>query len=139
MGFPAIFRSDAAVSGDFDSDAAGTVKAGTVIDMEQVEIGTVSCLFTVDAETDTITLEGSWQVSADNSTWYDCPPPNNPATVVLATGTTGADAAVSKVLPLPGSAYGWKYSRPVTISGVTTGAATDTYSMTNYYRQSNSF
>lgn len=139
MGFPARWRSHAAVTGDFDPDAAGTVYGSQAISTANIAPGTLSCLFTVDAETNTLTIAGKWQVSDDASTWYDIAPTNNAAVVVLATGTAGADAAVSKVLPAPSEIMGWKYVRAAVQNGVTTGGAADTYSMTLHYRVFNGF
>lgn len=139
MSFPARFVAQAAATGDFDSDAAGTVNAGTVLATNTIAAGTLSALVTVDAETENLTLAAKWQVSDDNSTWYDMPPQNNAANVVLATGTSGADAAVSKVLPAPLGVLGWKYVRCAVVSGAATGAATDTYSIALHYRKFNGF
>lgn len=139
MGFPARWVVQAAVTGDFDTDAAGTVAAGTAIPTNLIAPGTLSCLFTVDAETDTITIEGRWQVSDDNSTYYSIGPMNNAANVVLATGTAGADAAVTRCLVCPDAALGWKYVRPACVSGVVQGNAVDTYSMTSRYRKHSAF
>jgi len=129
MAAPVRYSIGVAASGDFDSDAAGTTAGGTALHTQRVKAGSVSALFTVDAETNTITLAAKIQVSDDNSTWYDFAPLNNAATVVLATGTGGADAAVSKVIEVPEAASAWKYIRGAVVSGVTTGASTDTYSI----------
>lgn len=130
--FP-VWRRPAAASGDFDTDAAGTVNPGTAIRTAEAEKGSISALFTVDAETNTLTIAAGWQVSDDNSTYYNCADIDNAADTVLATGTAGADAAVTKVIGPPDWVYGWKYVRPVCISGVAQGNAVDTYSMTNFY------
>lgn len=130
--FP-VWRRPAAASGNCDSLTAGTVVGGTAIRTAEAEKGSISCLFTVDAETDSITLAAGWQVSDNNSTWYTVTDPDNAADTVLATGTAGADAAVTKVGGPPDWVYGWKYVRPVCIVGVTTGTTSDTYSMTNIY------
>lgn len=124
----------AADTGDFDSDAAGTVKGGTSLAMTSVAPGTLSCLFTVEAETDGITMTLGWQVSDDDSTWYNIVPLNNVAFTVAATGTAGDDPAISKVIACPAEAWGWNYARPTVTSAVQTGAATDTYSMGVRYR-----
>lgn len=123
----------AAVTGNFDGDAAGTVDGGTTIPMNSVEPGSLSAEFTVDAETNTITLAGIWQISDDGSTWLTVSPENNAATVVLATGTAGADAAVTKVLSAPAACYGARFARAAVQTGVTTGTTSDTYSIKNRY------
>jgi hypothetical protein len=95
----------------------------------------LSAIVTVDAETDTLTLAGRWQVSNDASTWLTIAhAPQNPAAVVLATGTTGADAAVTKILPAPAAVYGYKFARSTLVVGGTTGTTNDTYSIAYAYR-----
>jgi hypothetical protein len=123
----------AATTGDFDSDAAGTVNAGASVFMGLVRPGSLSAEVTVDAETNTLTMTGQWQISDDGSTWVSVQPSNNAADVTLATGTGGADAAVTVVLDAPGACYGAMYSRFTVVSGVTTGAATDTTSILYRY------
>lgn len=140
MGFPARWMTASGGSGNLDTLVAGTTTGGTAIQTSPIERGTLSCLFTVDAETNTLTITGKFQVSDDNSTWYDLAgDAQNPANVVLATGTGGADAAVDKVLPCPESALGWKYVRAAVVNAVATGAAADTYAFTWHYRAFSGF
>lgn len=140
MGFPARWQTSSGGSGDLDGVTAGTTTGGTALATESIEKGTLSCLFTVDAETSTLTITGKFQVSDDNSTWYDLAgDAQNPANVALATGTAGADAAVNMVLPVPDAALGWKYVRPAVVVGATTGASTDTYAMTFHFRRFSGF
>jgi hypothetical protein len=127
-----------ATTGNFNGDVAGTVKAGASVSIfgpaGGVVNGTLASLVIVDAETNTLTLSAYWQVSEDGSTWYDVAgTPSNPANVVLATGTAGADAAVTKVLPAPAAVYAWTFARVAVVNGVATGAATDTYSIQYKY------
>jgi hypothetical protein len=108
---------------------AGTAVGGPTLLTSLVESG-LSALVTLDAETDTITLEASWQVSNDDSTWVDVAPYNNAAFVVWATGTAGADAAVTKSLGFPdGSWKGWRYARVAVTPKVTDGLTADTYAI----------
>jgi hypothetical protein len=96
----------------------------------------VSAAVTVDAETDTLTLAAKWQASNNASTWFDIAnAPQNPAAVVLATGTSGADAAVTKVIPAPDSVYGYKFARMSLAVAGTTGTDNDTFSVAYSYRQ----
>lgn len=141
MTFPARWSTASGGSGDLTSaPVAGTTTAGTALATAGIELGTLSCLFVIDAETDTITITGKFQVSADNSTWYDLAgDAQNPANVVIATGTAGADATVNRVLPVPPAALGWKYVRPAIVNGVATGGAADTYAMTFYFRKFSGF
>lgn len=136
MAFPPRWRNISGGSGDLTAaPIAGTTTPGTALQTAGIELGTLSCLCVVDAETDTITLTAKFQVSDDNSTWYDLAgDAQNPANVLLATGTGGADAAVSRVLPVPPAALGWKYVRPALVNLVATGAAADTYAFTFYFR-----
>lgn len=127
-----------ALTGDFDTDAAGTVQGGNAVDIgdnARQKVRNLSALVTVDCETDTLTLAGKWQVSNDGSTWVDVTNgTQNAAAVVLATGTVGADAAVSRAYPAPDAVYGWRKARFALVTGGTTGAATDTFSIGYCYR-----
>jgi hypothetical protein len=125
------------------SGNANTLVAGSAVNGTGLELGdntrrkvhALSALVTVLAETNTFTWSGKWQVSNDNSTFVDLANgPQNAAAVVLATGTAGADVAVSKSIPAPDAVYGWRYARFVLVTGVATGAAADTYAMGYCFR-----
>jgi hypothetical protein len=119
---------------------AGTTTAGTAVNLSDVVPGTLSCLFNLLAETNTITLTGKFQVSNDNSTWYDLAgDAQNPANVAQCTGTAGADTAVARVLPVPPSAIGWNWIRAAVVNAVATGAAGDTYAFTFQYIKNTGF
>lgn len=141
MAFPANYLSVAGGSGTLAAaPAAGTTTGGTAIATANIEKGTLSCLFTVLAETSTLTLTGKFQVSDNNSTWYDLAgDAQNPANVTMATGTAGADVAVNAVLPVPAPALGWKYVRAAVVNGAVAGAAVDTYVFTFYARKFSAF
>ena len=139
MSFPARFFKGAAATGTFDTIAAGNSVGGTAYPTNEIALNTLSCLYTVLAETNTITLACHWQVSHDNVTFYDIKPSNGASFVVIATGTAGSDVAVSVVLEAPKGVLGWEYVRPAVKVGVATGAAVDTYSMTVGYRKYNGF
>jgi len=141
MTFPARYFSQTGGSGDLTAaPVAGTTTAGTAISTANLEPGSVSCLFTLLADTNTLTLTGKFQVSDDNSTWYDLAgDAQNPANVAVATGTAGADTAVTRVLPLPPSALGWKWIRAAIVNGVATGASIDTYAFSWHYRRVSGF
>lgn len=139
MSFPARFVIGTAETGDFDSEAAGTVHGHSALSTANIAEGTLSCTFVVEAETNTLTIAGKWQVSDDNSTWVDIGPQNNAAVVVLGTGTAGDDAVVTKCLEAPSGVLGWKYVRPAVVSGVASGNAVDTWSMQVRYRKFNGF
>lgn len=141
MAFPARFTSATGGSGDLTAaPVAGTTTAGTALATASVEPGSLSCLFAVLAETNTLTITGKFQVSADNSTWYNLAgDAQNPANVLIATGTAGADTVTNVVLPVPPSAVGWSYVRPAIVNGVATGAAGDTYAFTFRFRRVSGF
>jgi len=128
-------------SGDLTAaPVAGTTTGGTGLSTAGVQPGSLSCLFTLLAETNTLTLTGKFQVSDDNSTWYDLAgDAQNPANVAIATGTAGADTAVTRVLPVPSSAQGWRYIRAAIVNGVATGAAGDTYAFSFRFRKLSQF
>lgn len=139
MSFPARYFKGAAATGNLDTIAAGVSVGGTSYPTNEIALNTLSCEFTVDAETNTITLACHWQVSHDNSTWIDIKPSNGAAYVAQATGTVGADAAVTVVLEAPKGVLGWEYVRPAVKVGVTTGTVNDTYSMQVCFRKFNGF
>jgi hypothetical protein len=105
-----------------------TVTGGPTLRLDNmVKDQTLSALVSVDAETDTITIEAIWEVSNDAVTWVVAPTLNNAATVVLATGTAGADALVTKVISAPSGVYGFRYARLSVINRVADGLIADTY------------
>jgi hypothetical protein len=135
MAFPPRWRTASGGSGNLDGNVATTTEGGTGLSTAGIEPGSLSCLFVVDAETDTLTITGKFQVSHDNSTWFDLAgDAQNPANVILATGTAGADAAVSRVLPVPPAALGWEYVRAAVVNGVASGTTSDTYAFTFAFR-----
>lgn len=130
--------NDKAATGTADTLVITSVIGGTALDMgdnARQKVRALSALVTVDAETSTFTFAGKWQVSNDGATWVDVANgTQNAAAVVLATGTGGADAAVSRVFDAPTSVYGWRKCRFALVTGGTTGAAVDTYSIGYNYR-----
>ena len=119
----------ASATGTLNSKAAGSLTGGNTLITDDIVPGTLSALFTVDAETNTITLSAAWEVSSDGSTWYRLVNSTNTASTVLATGTAGADASVSRVVSAPREVFGWAYCRASVLVGVTTGTANDTYTI----------
>lgn len=120
-------------SGTANGLASASVVAGSSVnlgDNNRQKVKELSALVTVLAETNTFTWAAKLQVSNDNSTWVDVANGSqNAAGVVMATGTAGADAAVSKVFTFPQGAYSWKYARIALVTGGTTGASADTYAI----------
>lgn len=114
--------------------ASGTVMAGNTLSMVagNVETGTLSAIFTVTAATSTLTIAAKWQVSQDNGvTWVDATVPQNPANVVLTTGTA---AETKKVLDAPAAVYGHDKVRACIVTGVTTAGAGDQYAIGYNFR-----
>lgn len=130
-------------AGHITTGTATGVAAGGQVNGTSMFVGTsqrtlehLSAVVTALAETDTITLASKWQVSNDASTWFDIAhEPQNPAAVVLQTGTTGTETAVNVVIPAPRGLYGYKWARSSMVVGVTTGTDDDTWSIGYSYRK----
>lgn len=122
------------VSGNANTLASGSVIAGNAIflGVNFQKVASLSALVSFTAATSTLTATGKWQVSNDNSTWVDAAGSGNAANVTFATGTA---AIVTKSIDAPIGVYGWKYARFAFVTGVTTGAAGDLYSIAYSYRQ----
>lgn len=124
-------------SGNANGIASASTITGSSVMLGQSSllVEHLTAIVTVLAETSTLTFAEQWQVSNDKSTWFSVAnAPQNPATVVLATGTTGTDSPVTKVMPAPEGLYGYKFARACLVTGGTTGATTDTYSIGYSYR-----
>lgn len=135
-----LFKNNiSATSGDLTAGpAAGTLTPGATLNMvaARVDPVTLSARVVVDAETNTITLAAVWEVSRDGVTWVRCSPAtNNAAEVVLATGTAGADASVTRQIPAPPMVAAFRYCRCSILNGVTTGAAADTWAISYDYKE----
>lgn len=126
-------------TGDFNGITAGNSVAGNAVFLNEAvrqKASSLSAVVVVKAETNTMTLTALWQVSNDKSTWLDLAyAPNNAAAVVIATGTAGADAAVTKVFQAPEAVNGYRFARIAIVVGVQTGTASDTYTIGYSYRQ----
>ena len=125
-------------SGTLDTLVAGTTTGGTAVELgdnSRQKVRALSALLVLDVETSTITVSAKWQVSNDGSTWVDVANGSqNAAAVVIGTGTAGADAAITRMIPAPDAIYGWRKARIALVNGVATGGAVDTYSMSYCYR-----
>ena len=124
-------QSASSSTGDFDSLAAGTVTAMAAVSNTRIRPGTLSATMVLDAETNTLTLSAGWEVSDSPDSGFKtlALAPNNPAAVVIATGTGGADAAVTVVIPAPAAASGHRFVRATVTNGVATGTTSDTYTV----------
>lgn len=126
------------VTGTATGVAPGSQVNGATLFMgsSRRKVQDLSAICVVDAETNTLTLTAKWQGSNDASTWIDIANGSqNAAGVALATGTTGADAAVTKAVPAPDAAHGYRYARCSVVVGVVTGTDSDTYEIGYSYRQ----
>lgn len=123
---------------NLDGVVAGTTTGGNAVDIGDNAIQKVrnlSALVTVDCETDTMTITGKWQVSSDGATWVDVAHgTQNAAGVVLATGTNGADAAVTRCYQAPDAVYGWRKARFAIVNGTAEGTTNDTYAISYCFR-----
>lgn len=133
MPFPMHKVTTVATTGVLTGVVAGTVTPGATIPINTIQPGSLVGHAVLDAETDTITLYLDWQVSDDASTWYTVQPANGAANVIQATGTSGADAAVTCVLEAPQSVYSFKYARLGVRNQVANGLIADTYSIKYHY------
>lgn len=114
--------------------AAPQTGAGNTLASCNVEPGTLGAHVYAKATTNTLTITGKWQTSANGSTWRDCALSNNAANVALVTGTGSAVTATKRV-SAPAGALGQRYVRFVVVSGVGVGAGagTDEYSIAYSY------
>lgn len=125
-------------TGNANGVAAGAFINGAALKMARCRPHTLSAQVTVDAETTSLTFSLVWQGSNDATGAFASPVDLandvNGAPVVLATGTAGADAAVTKAVAAPAAAYGFKYVRCRLLVGGAAGLAADTYSMGYNFR-----
>lgn len=125
-------------SGTANGLAAGTEVPGKAVDLgdnSRQKVKSLSALATVDAETTSLTFTAKWQVSNDGVVWVDVANGSqNAAGVVLATGTGGADAAVSRAIPAPDALYGWRKGRLCLVTGGASGTSADTWAVGYSYR-----
>ena len=129
MGFnERIVFNDQSTAITIDGVVAGADATGSpVLRMNRVkrESDSLAAQVTVDAETDTVTLTAVWQGSNDNSTFFDIVQPNSAAYVIMATGTAGADAAITHIISAPIGAYSVRFVRVIIRVGVVDGTAVD--------------
>lgn len=133
MSFPLNKVTTVPVTGVLTGVVAGTVTPGATISVNSIEPFSLVGHAVLDAETDTLTMYLDWQVSDDASTWFTVKPANGAANVIQATGTGGADAAVTVVLEAPPSVYSFRYARLGVRNQVANGLVADTYSLKYHY------
>ena len=126
----------ATASAAFPAGTAPRLISGKSVLMDYVATGTLSARVTGAARTNTLTVSARWQVSFNNSDWLEiAASPNNPANVVLATGT-GSDGAFDRVLPAPDGVYAYPYARIQLYTGVGSADGTNDLGATSYnYRE----
>jgi hypothetical protein len=125
-----VLNNKISSTGDFAVAAASTKTGSTVpIGSAAQRIDGLSALVAVTLNTGSLTATPKWQVSRDNSTFYDAPPSNNAANVALTT-------AVSACIAAPAGAYGWPFARlAIVMGGGVSGDATDTWAIGYNFRQ----
>lgn len=130
------FLSDL-TTGDANAVGVGADVTGTAIFIGQSfqKARRLSSYANVTAETNTLTLTHQWQVSNDETTWYDVAHgPQNPAGVALATGT-GSAVPGTKIFPAPEAIAGFMWARAAIRVGVVTGTALELWELGYNYRQ----
>lgn len=114
---------------------AGTTVSGGVVNMTEVKPGTLGALVYALSGTASLTIDGKWQVSNDNTTWYDAKGPDNRANLSPVASTAGTTTFLTTVAAPP-SVYGWRYARYalVTAGATAVGGSTDQYSIAHHYQ-----
>lgn len=133
MTFPIRRVALAADTGNLDAiTAGGGTVGGTAVRTGQFAQGTLNALVDVTIATGSLTIAPKWQVSDDNSTFYDLREGSGPAPVTItATGT--------RVLACPEAARAWKFVRPAIDVAGADATASDTYSITSRYVRRQAF
>lgn len=108
------------------TSANGTARNGATIDLGNVAVGTLALFVQTTIVTGSVVATWKFQVSNDNTNFYDLALLNNPANVTITATEAG------RVLAVPSNAHAWKYGRVVaTLSGAATAAGDLTKS--DYY------
>lgn len=102
-------------TGSCSGAAVGTTYASNSVQTYQIVPGTLSAYFKTVIGTSTLTFTASWQVSNDNTTFYDVKSHNNVANVAVSASST-------LILNAPDAAFGWKYARVQVTTGATAAA-----------------
>jgi hypothetical protein len=98
------------------TSAQDTARNGTALTTNQIHPGSLVAKVAVTIVTGSVVATFKWQVSDDNSTFYDLKLPNNAAEVTIT-------ATATRAIPAPDGVGSWKYVRPViTLSGAPTAA-----------------
>jgi hypothetical protein len=111
--------------------AAPQVGAGNTVTMGGLVAGTLSAHIEMSVKTSTLTETPSWQVSDDNTNWYDVKVSNNAANVATAAGT-GATVTTKVDLQAPASVHGHKYARAIVTTAVGVGDGVNDAYLINY-------
>lgn len=117
--------------------AAPQTGAGNTLSMvaQNVETGTLSARVYAQATTNTLTIAAKWQVSTDNgTTWIDAAVPQNPANVVMVTGT-GSAVPSTKSIDAPAGVYGHSLVRCAVVTAVASATTGDEFQIAYNYRE----
>lgn len=117
MKHPVNYQVDAGTAQLFEAGAAPKYIYGNTRNTTTIKDGTLSALVLASATTNTLTITGFWQVSRDNSTWYNVVPQNNAAKVAQVTGT-GSAVASTIVYEAPTAVTSYPYVRFGLATGV---------------------
>ena len=120
---PVQYQSEAGTAQLFVAGAAPKTISGTAKPTNTIRKGTLIALVLASATTNTTTISGVWQVSDDNSTWYNVVPQNNAAKVVQVTGT-GSAVASTIVYEAPNGIQSFKFVRFSLVTGTSTADGT---------------
>lgn len=119
----------------FAAGAAPKSINGKTVIMDYVETGSLAAHVSVSARTNTTTIAAVWEVSDDDSTFIPCRLANNPASVVLVTGS-GSDVALECTIDAPAAVYAKPYARLRLVTGVANADGTnDKGSIKYFYRE----
>jgi hypothetical protein len=122
-------------TGTFVLGPLGAAKSLAALETSRIGPGSLAAKVYWFAHTESITLTGKWQGSADGTTWVDYVPMNNAAHVVLQT-TTGSG---TKLVAAPDCISGLSYVRFSLVSGAASGTSGDAYTMSYNYMAKSPF
>jgi hypothetical protein len=104
---------------------SGATVAGPSLLMATVSKCTLSARCTFLAQTTSLTLSALWEISDDGVNWRQARGLSNATPVAVATGTAGADVAVTRSIDAPLAVYGVRWARCSVLLGGANGAAGD--------------
>lgn len=127
MAYPIRRNILTAEAGDLNAITTGGADVTFAsVPLSGVEPGSLCALVAVTIATGSVAIAPRWQVSDDDSAFYDLREGAGPAPVTItATG--------NRVLAAPKAASAWKFARPVLFASGADATTGDTYSVTTRY------